>query len=155
MSAHRAPVVLNASTACPRCPKMQIQSFCFTAAVWFSGGETLECKRMLQIALTRCDLSRIAESKRSASKSPVKRAGPSIGARQSAGTRAQSGVASNSTANRTSQVSYTRSRASTKERECPLAASCDSRGHLSGKLDLHFTLEACPLYHNTTPQACV
>lgn len=143
--------------------KMQIQSFCFTAAVWFSGTETVACKRVLQIALTRCDLSRVAESKRSASKSPVKRAGPSTGARQSAGgtggrSAAQSGggvVSGVATGNRTGQAPYNRARAAaTKERECPLAASCDSRGHLSGKLDSHFTLEACPLYHNTTPQAC-
>ncbi|XP_050464120.1 histone acetyltransferase KAT7 isoform X2 [Cataglyphis hispanica] len=99
-----------------------------------------------------------AESKRSTSKSPVKRAGPSAAARQTssgAGRSTQnSGIASNSTGNRTNQAPYNRARA-TKERECPLAASCDSRGHLSGKLDSHFTLEACPLYHNTTPQACV
>ncbi|KAL6447465.1 hypothetical protein ACFW04_001567 [Cataglyphis niger] len=99
-----------------------------------------------------------AESKRSTSKSPVKRAGPSAAARQTssgAGRSTQnSGIASNSTGNRTNQAPYNRARA-TKERECPLAASCDSRGHLSGKLDSHFTLEACPLYHNTTPQACI
>ncbi|KAH0945531.1 hypothetical protein HN011_006842, partial [Eciton burchellii] len=98
-----------------------------------------------------------AESKRSTSKSPVKRAGPSAAARQSSGagrSTQNSGFASNNTANRTGQAPYNRARP-TKERECPLAASCDSRGHLSGKLDSHFTLEACPLYHNTTSQACV
>ena len=42
-----------------------------------------------------------------------------------------------------------------KDRECPLCAVCDSRGHLSGKLEVHFTLEACPIYHNTSPQACM
>ncbi|KAL6268383.1 hypothetical protein P5V15_001518 [Pogonomyrmex californicus] len=97
-----------------------------------------------------------AESKRSTSKSPVKRAGPSAAARQSSGTgrsTQNSGTTSNITSGRTNQASYNRARA--KERECPLAASCDSRGHLSGKLDTHFTLEACPLYHNTTPQACI
>ena len=26
-------------------------------------------------------------------------------------------------------------------------------GHLGGKLDRHFTCEACPLYHNTTRKA--
>lgn len=97
-----------------------------------------------------------AESKRSASKSPVKRAGPSAAVRQTGAGRStqNSGAASNSTGNRGGQAAYNRARA-TKERECPLAASCDSRGHLCGKLDSHFTLEACPLYHNTTPQACV
>ncbi|XP_011874549.1 PREDICTED: histone acetyltransferase KAT7 [Vollenhovia emeryi] len=97
-----------------------------------------------------------AESKRSTSKSPVKRAGPSAAVRQSSGASRsmQNSGAANTTGGRTNQASYNRARA-TKERECPLAASCDSRGHLSGKLDSHFTLEACPLYHNTTPQACV
>ncbi|XP_020287970.1 histone acetyltransferase KAT7 [Pseudomyrmex gracilis] len=98
-----------------------------------------------------------AESKRSASKSPVKRAGPSTTARQSsaAGGRStqNSSSASNATGNKTGQAPYNRGRA-TKERECPLAG-CDSRGHLSGKFESHFTLEACPLYHNTTPQACI
>ncbi|XP_011173629.1 histone acetyltransferase KAT7 [Solenopsis invicta] len=96
-----------------------------------------------------------AESKRSTSKSPVKRAGPSAAARQSSGTgRSAQNSSTPNTGSRTNQASYTRARAA-KERECPLAASCDSRGHLSGKLDSHFTLEACPFYHNTTPQACV
>ncbi|TGZ37699.1 uncharacterized protein Chm isoform X1 [Temnothorax longispinosus] len=94
-----------------------------------------------------------AESKRSTSKSPVKRAGPSAAARQSSGAGRSTQNSGTTTGGR-NQSSYNRTRA-TKERECPLAASCDSRGHLSGKLDLHFTLEACPLYHNTTPQACV
>ncbi|XP_043684386.1 histone acetyltransferase KAT7 isoform X1 [Vespula pensylvanica] len=125
--------------------------------VWFSGTETVERKRILQIPLIRCDLSGVAESKRSTSKSPVKRAGPSQGARHSSSTAnrtTQSSAGSNTVANRTGQNSYNRTR-TTKERECPLAACCDSRGHLSGKLETHFTLEACPLYHNTTPQNCI
>nr|XP_012152803.1 PREDICTED: flocculation protein FLO11 isoform X6 [Megachile rotundata] len=124
--------------------------------VWFSGTETVACKRILQIPLIRCDLSRVAESKRSTSKSPVKRAGPSTAARHSSGPNrvAQNSGTSSTTSGRSGQGNYGRSRA-TKERECPLAPTCDSRGHLSGKLDSHFTLEACPLYHNTTPQACV
>lgn len=95
-----------------------------------------------------------AESKRSTSKSPVKRAGPSAAARQASGAGRSTQNSASNTGNRTNQAPYNRARATTKERECPLA-SCDSRGHLSGKLDSHFTLEACPLYHNTTPQACV
>ncbi|XP_014253089.1 histone acetyltransferase KAT7 [Cimex lectularius] len=39
------------------------------------------------------------------------------------------------------------------ERRCPLE-DCDSTGHLSGKFDKHFTLEACPKYHNLTPIQC-
>ncbi|XP_023244891.1 histone acetyltransferase KAT7-like [Copidosoma floridanum] len=42
-----------------------------------------------------------------------------------------------------------------KDKECPLASACDSRGHLSGRYDSHFTLEGCPLYHNSTPQECI
>lgn len=112
----------------------------------------------LQAKVASDSESDTAESKRSTSKSPVKRAGPSAAARQTssgAGRSTQnSSIASNTTGNRTNQAPYNRARAA-KERECPLAASCDSRGHLSGKLDSHFTLEACPLYHNTTPQACI
>ena len=37
--------------------------------------------------------------------------------------------------------------------KCPVPA-CDSLGHLSGKLERHFTHDACPLYHNTTAQVC-
>ncbi|KOX75352.1 Histone acetyltransferase KAT7 [Melipona quadrifasciata] len=98
---------------------------------------------------------RVAESKRSTSKSPVKRAGPSTAARHSSGSNRipQNSSTSNATSGRSGQGNYGRTRVN-KERECPLAPTCDSRGHLSGKLDSHFTLEACPLYHNTTPQAC-
>lgn len=39
------------------------------------------------------------------------------------------------------------------ERTCPLEG-CDSVGHLSGKFDKHFVLEACPTYHNTTLPRC-
>ncbi|XP_068972669.1 histone acetyltransferase KAT7 isoform X1 [Bombus flavifrons] len=124
--------------------------------VWFSGTKTVTCKRILQIPLIRCDLSRVAESKRSTSKSPVKRAGPSTAARHSSGSNriSQNSSTTNAISGRSGQGNYGRTRVN-KERECPLAPTCDSRGHLSGKLDSHFTLEACPLYHNTTPQACV
>jgi len=40
-----------------------------------------------------------------------------------------------------------------ERRNCPVPG-CDSRGHLSGKLDRHFTHDACPLYHNTSQQEC-
>ncbi|XP_018563178.1 histone acetyltransferase KAT7 isoform X2 [Anoplophora glabripennis] len=40
-----------------------------------------------------------------------------------------------------------------EERKCPLEG-CDSNGHLSGKFDKHFTLEACPAYHNTIIEKC-
>ncbi|CAG9865209.1 unnamed protein product [Phyllotreta striolata] len=40
-----------------------------------------------------------------------------------------------------------------EERSCPLE-NCDSRGHVSGKYDKHFTLEACPAYHNLAIDEC-
>ncbi|CAH1408143.1 unnamed protein product [Nezara viridula] len=40
-----------------------------------------------------------------------------------------------------------------EERKCPMEG-CDSNGHLGGKILRHFTLEACPLYHNLTPHLC-
>ncbi len=40
-----------------------------------------------------------------------------------------------------------------EHRKCPITG-CDSSGHLNGKLDRHFTAEACPVYHNTTKQRC-
>jgi len=38
-------------------------------------------------------------------------------------------------------------------KQCPVAG-CDSRGHLMGKFERHFTLAACPIYHNLTPERC-
>lgn len=97
-----------------------------------------------------------AENKRSCStKSPAKRSGSSIGPRHSS-TLSKSGQNSGSGNNSNNKGDQgNTSRTQTKERECPLATSCESHGHLSGKFHTHFTLEACPLYHNTTPQACV
>ncbi|KAG5896467.1 hypothetical protein JTB14_002608 [Gonioctena quinquepunctata] len=40
-----------------------------------------------------------------------------------------------------------------EQRCCPLEG-CDSKGHLGGKFDKHFTLEACPTYHNKSVQRC-
>merc|ERR1719509_58179 len=40
-----------------------------------------------------------------------------------------------------------------EKRNCPVPG-CDSLGHLSGKLDRHFTHDACPLFHNTTDELC-
>ncbi|XP_039262803.2 histone acetyltransferase KAT7-like [Styela clava] len=38
-------------------------------------------------------------------------------------------------------------------KHCP-TPSCDSQGHLTGRFERHFTLAACPLYHNLTPENC-
>lgn len=35
------------------------------------------------------------------------------------------------------------------DNKCPVDG-CDSKGHLGGQIDKHFTIEACPLYHNVT-----
>lgn len=40
-----------------------------------------------------------------------------------------------------------------EERKCPMEG-CNSIGHLSGKIDRHFTLESCPVYHNTNFDKC-
>jgi histone acetyltransferase MYST2 len=40
-----------------------------------------------------------------------------------------------------------------EERHCPLDG-CDSMGHLGGRAEKHFTIEACPKYHNKTAQEC-
>ncbi|XP_032665905.1 histone acetyltransferase KAT7 isoform X2 [Odontomachus brunneus] len=119
--------------------------------------QTRKGSKLLQLQTKAAsDSESDTESKRSASKSPVKRAGSSTGPRQSsaASRSTQSSGATANTNNRTNQAPYNRARA-TKERECPLAIACDSHGHLSGKLDSHFTLDACPLYHNTTSHSCV
>nr|NP_001071919.1 zinc finger protein [Ciona intestinalis]BAE93314.1 zinc finger protein [Ciona intestinalis] len=38
-------------------------------------------------------------------------------------------------------------------KQCPVSG-CDSRGHLMGRFERHFTLAACPIYHNLTPERC-
>lgn len=40
-----------------------------------------------------------------------------------------------------------------EERKCPMDG-CNGFGHLSGKFDKHFTLEACPAYHNISIEKC-
>lgn len=40
-----------------------------------------------------------------------------------------------------------------EERRCPMDG-CNSLGHLTGKFDKHFTLEACPTYHNISVEKC-
>ncbi|KAG8189627.1 hypothetical protein JTE90_009558 [Oedothorax gibbosus] len=39
------------------------------------------------------------------------------------------------------------------ELKCPVP-NCNSKGHLSGKFDTHFTSSTCPLYHNTSASEC-
>lgn len=40
-----------------------------------------------------------------------------------------------------------------EERKCPVR-NCDSGGHLSGKYDKHFTVDACPIFHNLKNHQC-
>lgn len=71
------------------------------------------------------------DSKRSLSKSPVKRAKNSkVGGK----------INSNLPKQATPVV---------EERKC-LVDGCDSKDHLNGHFDKHFTQEACPLFHNST-----
>ncbi|XP_044732299.1 histone acetyltransferase KAT7 [Chrysoperla carnea] len=78
-------------------------------------------------------------TKRSVTKSPVKRA-------------PAKGKVKNSKRNDT-KAKPAESAIIVEERKCPIDG-CDSMGHLSGKHEKHFTVEACPLFHNTTPQKC-
>lgn len=78
-------------------------------------------------------------TKRSLSRSPVKRA-PIV----------TKGKAKN---NKRNDAKSRSELIAVEERKCPLEG-CDSLGHLSGKYDKHFTLEACPSYHNVSIQQC-
>ncbi|KAF7994571.1 hypothetical protein HCN44_004043 [Aphidius gifuensis] len=93
------------------------------------------------------------EIKRSTSRSPVKRV-TNKNSTISTSVKSTGHGTSGSTSGKLLQNDKSRNK-TTKALECPLAATCDSLGHLSGKLDTHFTLESCPIYHNTTPQACI
>ncbi|XP_075224024.1 lysine acetyltransferase chameau isoform X2 [Lycorma delicatula] len=79
------------------------------------------------------------ESKTSITKSPVKKAGPKGPASQRKPKARGSSESAQSL--------------HSEEKKC-LLENCDSMGHLSGKLEKHFTIEACPMYHNRTVQAC-
>lgn len=78
-------------------------------------------------------------TKRSLSRSPVKKA-PIV----------TKGKTKNSKKN---DAKYKREVFVEEERKCPMEG-CSSMGHLSGKFDKHFTLEACPTYHNMTAADC-
>ncbi|XP_063932651.1 histone acetyltransferase KAT7 isoform X2 [Zophobas morio] len=79
-------------------------------------------------------------TKRSLSRSPVKRAPVSTKGKTKNNKR-------NDAKSRASEIILI------EERKCPLEG-CNSQGHLSGKFDKHFTLEACPTFHNLTPTQC-
>ncbi|XP_058061183.1 histone acetyltransferase KAT7 [Anopheles bellator] len=82
---------------------------------------------------------------RSASKSPVKKppGAPSKG-------KAKNNLASLSTSKRLNdKPKESVVEEAPVERCCPVE-KCDSLGHMGGVFEKHFTLEACPLYHNMT-----
>lgn len=79
-------------------------------------------------------------TKRSLSRSPVKRA-PTV----------TKGKAKNS--KQKEAKSRINDIVNNEERKCPVEG-CNSMGHLSGKHEKHFTVEACPMYHNMTMSQC-
>uniref|UniRef100_A0A1B0DAP8 Histone acetyltransferase n=1 Tax=Phlebotomus papatasi TaxID=29031 RepID=A0A1B0DAP8_PHLPP len=84
--------------------------------------------------------SEVDENKRQSSKSPVKKA-PAVSSK---------GKAKNTTKRQeTAKVSSNTTPPVPQERKCPFEG-CDSLGHLGGQFDKHFTIEACPMYHNMT-----
>ncbi|XP_058790061.1 histone acetyltransferase KAT7 [Phymastichus coffea] len=102
-----------------------------------------------QIKSLASDSESEVDIKPNVTKSPSKRPAGSLSSRQLGLNRSTSGGIPTK-----GHTSSTRTR-TIKERECPLASVCDSRGHLSGKCEVHFTLDACPVYHNTTAQGCI
>lgn len=78
--------------------------------------------------------------KRSLSRSPVKR-----------GAISTKGKAKNNT--KRAEIKPRCEEISLEERKCPIEG-CNSLGHLSGKYESHFTVEACPFYHNAAPSQC-
>ncbi|RZC42152.1 histone acetyltransferase KAT7, partial [Asbolus verrucosus] len=79
-------------------------------------------------------------TKRSLSRSPVKRAPISTKGKTKNNKR-------NDAKSRANEIIII------EERKCPLEG-CNSLGHLSGKYEKHFTLEACPTFHNLSPAQC-
>lgn len=80
-----------------------------------------------------------SDTERSLSRSPVKRAAAvakgKMKGKQPKDSKAISGEAGSA------------------ERKCPLEG-CSSLGHLSGRHEKHFTVDACPMYHNMTAASC-
>uniref|UniRef100_A0A182TJ70 Histone acetyltransferase n=1 Tax=Anopheles melas TaxID=34690 RepID=A0A182TJ70_9DIPT len=85
--------------------------------------------------------------KRSASKSPAKKA-PTVPSKGKAKNNIANALASKRTGDKPLAKELPIEEAPV-ERRCPLER-CDSLGHMGGQFEKHFTLEACPLYHNMT-----
>jgi len=87
----------------------------------------------------------VLESKSNVTKSPVKKSGcnSKVAARKSIG-KAPPGIPIAESMNPIIPE---------EQRKCSFDG-CDSKGHLGGHFEKHFTLEACPMYHNKTPEQC-
>uniref|UniRef100_A0A8W7MTT6 Histone acetyltransferase n=1 Tax=Anopheles arabiensis TaxID=7173 RepID=A0A8W7MTT6_ANOAR len=85
--------------------------------------------------------------KRSASKSPAKKA-PTVPSKGKAKNNIANALASKRSGDKPLAKELPIEEAPV-ERRCPLER-CDSLGHMGGQFEKHFTLEACPLYHNMT-----
>lgn len=85
-----------------------------------------------------------SESKTSAaSKSPVKKGPGPKGTAPRSKTKSRTSAAVTGEGTDSAQ----------EERLCPVDG-CNSLGHLGGRLERHYTREACPVFHNKTVQEC-
>uniref|UniRef100_A0A182R3W9 Histone acetyltransferase n=1 Tax=Anopheles funestus TaxID=62324 RepID=A0A182R3W9_ANOFN len=85
--------------------------------------------------------------KNAASKSPVKKP-PTVPSKG----KAKNNIANSLSSKRANDKPATKElliEEAPVERCCPLE-KCDSLGHMGGQFEKHFTLEACPMYHNMT-----
>uniref|UniRef100_A0AAG5DEQ9 Histone acetyltransferase n=1 Tax=Anopheles atroparvus TaxID=41427 RepID=A0AAG5DEQ9_ANOAO len=83
--------------------------------------------------------------KRSSSKSPVKKP-PNVPSKGKAKNNISNSLSSKRTNDKPTPKELLVEEAPV-ERRCPLD-KCDSLGHMGGQAEKHFTLEACPMYHN-------
>ncbi|KFB37294.1 AGAP009676-PA-like protein [Anopheles sinensis] len=84
--------------------------------------------------------------KRSASKSPVKKP-PGVPSKGKAKNNISNSLLSSKRTNDKPAPKELPIEETPVERRCPLV-QCDSLGHMGGQFEKHFTLEACPMYHN-------
>uniref|UniRef100_A0A2M4CHN4 Histone acetyltransferase n=1 Tax=Anopheles darlingi TaxID=43151 RepID=A0A2M4CHN4_ANODA len=85
--------------------------------------------------------------KRSASKSPVKKPPGSLSKGKAKNSLSHLNSSKRSNDVKVAKESFVEE--APIERRCPLE-KCDSLGHMGGVFEKHFTLEACPMFHNMT-----
>ncbi|XP_035783138.1 pneumococcal serine-rich repeat protein-like isoform X2 [Anopheles albimanus] len=85
--------------------------------------------------------------KRSASKSPVKKPPGSLSKGKAKNSLSHLNSSKRSNDTKVAKESFVEE--APIERRCPLE-KCDSIGHMGGVFEKHFTLEACPMFHNMT-----